>query len=83
MVSWGGGFKLLLHWRSWEKIPFSEENEFRSLNPRGWLRAQLRVGSSPWGRLGKYREIKREQQILLVIQEGGGCRGRGFLVEYF
>lgn len=48
------------------------------MNPRGGLRSRLLFGSFPRGRLGKHREIKKEQQILLVIQEGGGCRGRGF-----
>lgn len=28
---WGGEFKLLLHWSSWKKMAFPEENELKRL----------------------------------------------------
>lgn len=57
---WGGGLKLLLHWSSWKKMSLPKDNEFQGPSPRGGLRAQLPFGSFPQGRLGKYREIKRD-----------------------
>lgn len=72
---WGGEFKPLLHWEK-NGIPQGKQIQ-EAENLRGGLKAWLTFGSFPQGRLGKYREIKREQQIL-VTREGGGCRGRGF-----